>query len=85
MGRTDGDLVSTLEQRGINRLAKALYKEEPSLAWYIAHRLDADRGALLMKLCTPLDHPRAAILLSEQVTDLIQSIKNQDTYTHRKL
>lgn len=72
-------LLSTLEQRGINRLAKALYNEEPSLAWYIAHRLDADRGSLLMKLCTPLDHPRAALLLSEQITDLIQSIKNPDT------
>ncbi len=72
-------LASTLEQRGINRLAKALHKEEPSLLWYVAHRLDTDRGVLLMKLCTPLDHPRAAFLLSEQVTDLIQSLKNQDT------
>jgi hypothetical protein len=74
-GRTE-ELASTLEQRGINRLAKALYNEEPSLVWYIAHRLDADRGALLQKLSTPLDHPRAASLLSEQVTDLIQSLKN---------
>jgi hypothetical protein len=77
-GHTD-TLLSTLEQRGINRLAKALYKEDPSLLWYIAHRLDSDRGAMLTKLCTPLDHPRAAFLLSEQVTDLIQSLKNPDT------
>jgi len=76
-GRTE-TLISTLEQRGINRLAKALYKEDPSLLWFISHRLDTDRAALLIKLCTPLDHPRAAFLLSEQVTDLIQSLKNQD-------
>jgi|SRR5579862_436964 len=76
-GRTD-TLTATLEQRGMNRLAKALYIEDFSLMWYIAHRLDVDHGMTLIKLCTPLDHPRAAILLSEQVTDLIQSIKNQE-------
>lgn len=76
-GRTE-TLLHTLEQRGINRLAKALYNEDSSLKWYIAHRLDTDRGASLIKLCTPLDHPQAAYLLSEQVADLIQSLKNQD-------
>ena len=76
-GRTE-TLLSTLEQRGINRLAKALYREDPSLLWYVTHRLDTDRGSLLNKLCTSLDHPRAAILLSEQVIDLIHMLKNQN-------
>lgn len=72
-------LKSLLEQRGINRLAKALYKEDPSLLWYVAHHLDTERGAMLVKLCTPLDHPRAAFLLSDQVAHLIGALKNQDT------
>jgi hypothetical protein len=71
-------LASALEQRGINRLAKALYLEDRSLLWYISHRLDTDRGSSMIKLHMPLDHPRAAILLAEQVISLIQSIKNQE-------
>ncbi|HEY2811555.1 MAG TPA: hypothetical protein VGJ00_09240 [Rhabdochlamydiaceae bacterium] len=74
-GRTEV-LKSTLEQRGINRLAKALNSEQPSLLWYIAHRLDIDKGQQLIKLCTPLDHPQAALLLSEQVVHLIHALKN---------
>ena len=73
-------LQSALEQRGINRLAKALYNQEPSLLWYIAHRLDTDRGGALIKLCTSLDHPQAALLLAEQVAQLIHALKNQETH-----
>src|SRR4029078_9954336 len=72
-------LASSLEQRGINRLAKALYTADHSLLWYISHRLDTERGAMLINLCTPLDHARAAILLSEQVVDLIHALKNPET------
>ena len=72
-------LATILEQRGINRIAKALFAEDPSLTWYIAHRLDIQRGSTLLKLCSALDHPQAAFLLSEQVATLIQSLKHQDT------
>lgn len=77
-GRTE-TLTSSLEQRGINRLAKALYTEDRSLLWYVSHHFDINRGAMLINLCTPLDHPRAATLLAEQVIDLIQALKNQET------
>ncbi len=81
MGLTKWDgrmetLATILEQRGINRIAKALFAEDPSLTWYIAHRLDIQRGSTLLKLCTALDHPQAAYLLSEQVIALIQSQHN---------
>lgn len=69
---------SMLLQRGVNRIAKALYGCNPSLLWYIAHRLDTEKGRLLMHLCTALDHPRASTLLSEQVIELIHAIKNNN-------
>jgi hypothetical protein len=77
LSKWDGQLETLhalLEQRGINRLAKALYEENPSLLWILMHRLDADRGAQLRQLCAPLDHPRAASLLSEQVVLLASDI-----------
>ncbi len=63
-----------LFQRGINRIAKALYGHHASLIWYVSHHLDIEKGNALLKLCTPLDHPRAAPLLIDQVVDLSQSI-----------
>lgn len=72
------DLRSLLLQRGVNRIAKALYGKHPSLLWYIAHRLDAEKGQLLMKLCTALDHPRASVLLGEQVVELVGALKTNN-------
>lgn len=71
-------LRSLLMQRGINRIAKALYPHHPSLLWHIAHRLDSERGQALIHLCTALDHPRAAALLSEQVIELVNALKNNN-------
>ncbi len=71
-------LRAMLLQRGINRIAKALYGRSPSLLWYVAHRLDAEKGQLLINLCTALDHPRASVLLSEQVVELIGAIKTNN-------
>lgn len=73
LSKWDGNaesLRASLEQRGLNRLAKTLYAEHPTLRWLITHRFDADRGAQLHSLCTPLDHPRATTLLAEQVVAL---------------
>lgn len=71
-------LLSMLLQRGINRIAKALYEKNPSLLWHIAHRLDADKGQLMIKLCTALDHPRASLLLSDQVVELVNALKTNN-------
>ncbi len=67
-----------LTQRGLNRIAKALHRCHPSLLWHLAHRLDAEKGALLTNLCTPLDHPRAAALLTDQVSELALAIKTHN-------
>jgi len=71
-------LRSMLMQRGINRIAKSLYEKDPSLLWYVSHRLDLEKGQLLNKLCTALDHPHASGLLSEQVIELINALKNNN-------
>ncbi len=71
-------LRQVLLQRGINRLAKTLYGRNPSLLWHVTHRLDAERGQLLMKLCTSLDHPKASALLADQVVELIGAHKQNN-------
>ncbi len=71
-------LRTMLLQRGVNRIAKSLYGKNPSLLWYVAHRLDSEIGLLLIKLCTALDHPHASELLSEQDVELIKSLKNNN-------
>jgi hypothetical protein len=69
-------LKTMLQQRGLNRLAKALYGETPSFLWHLMHRLDLDRANMLKNLCKPLDHPQASHILRNQITDLMHSIKN---------
>ncbi|MBS0620671.1 MAG: hypothetical protein JSS61_04345 [Verrucomicrobia bacterium] len=71
-------LKAMLHQRGVNRLAKALYDHHPHLLWYVAHRLDSESGESLKNLCTPLDHPRAAALLTEQVLELIGAMNTNN-------
>lgn len=64
-------LRSVLHQRGINRLAKALFGQNPSLLWYVGHKLDAERGQMLFKLAEPLEHSQAAQALAAQVEEAI--------------
>jgi hypothetical protein len=68
-------LKSMLTQRGLNRIAKPLYEKSPSLLWYISHKMEEEKGQLLIKLCSPLDHPRAISLLTDQVLELMGALK----------
>lgn len=67
-------LHALLVQRGVNRLAKALYPRHPSLRWYIAHQLDLETGEMLLKLATPLSHEAAYELLAGQIMALKDQI-----------
>lgn len=60
-----------IRQRGANRLAKALYGQDPSFVWYVLHRFDMEKALLLRKLSSSIDNPRAAQLLVQQVVELI--------------
>jgi hypothetical protein len=64
-------LKSLIRQRGANRLAKALYGQDPSLTWYVLHRLDVEKALIVRKLSAHIDNPRAAQLLIQQVVELI--------------
>lgn len=67
-------LRALIHQRGLNRLAKALYTPDGSLAWHISHRLDIERGELLLKLSTPLEHARGIEILTDQITEILPRI-----------
>lgn len=71
-------LQTILIQRGINRVAKALYDRSPVLLWHAAHHLDIERGTLLTNLCSELNHPKAGALLAEQVLELIPLVKQNN-------
>jgi hypothetical protein len=68
-------LKSLLHQRGINRLAKVLFNEQPDLFWYVSHILDMERATLLSKLCTSLNQPRAIKILAGQVIETINHVQ----------
>lgn len=68
-------LRSLLHQRGINRLAKALFTQNSSLLWYVSHKLDVERGQMLLKLAEPLEHALAAEVLAAQVEEALASIQ----------
>jgi len=66
-------LQALVQERGLNRLAKALYGQNSSLVWYVLHRLDVKRALVVSNLSKPLDHQRAHEALVEQVAALIQT------------
>lgn len=70
-------LQSLLLQRGLNRLAKALFPCHPSLLWYVSHHLDIEKGLRTQMLCTALDHPQAAHLLGKQILDILEAQDQQ--------
>src|SRR5262249_1530422 len=66
-----------IEQRGINRLAKALFGEHASLLWYVMHILDTARANFLHKLCTESPSKATHDFLKAQVVDTTQSLKQR--------
>lgn len=70
-------LKSALIQRGINRLAKAIYPINASFTWYISHHLEMEKGKLLTKLSTATNAPQAADLLKNQIVLLMKTLNYQ--------
>ena len=78
ISRWDGDrnaLLSILFQRGMNRLSKALYSEDPFFVWYIKHRMDAEESQLFTSFYKSLSHPKGHSLLARQVLEVLQFFK----------
>lgn len=61
-------LKKALHQRGLNRLAKALYLSHPSLQWYVLHKLDISRASIVQTLMKDLKNKAAHTHLIEQIT-----------------
>jgi len=70
-------LKQQILQRGFNRLAKALFKENSSFLWYFLHRLDPHPASLFQKLSTPLEHPQAIEILTHQIEELALWMKKE--------
>ena len=65
-------LREVLQGRGINRLAKALYGENPTLIWHIGHKLEKSQSEMLHKLCVDPKNVNAQKELKNQVEMLIK-------------
>lgn len=65
-----------IEQRGLNRLSKAIYGQLPSFIWHLVHKFDIDRGMAIQKLCTPMENISSAKLLIAQVLELLSFMRN---------
>ncbi|HEX2579467.1 MAG TPA: hypothetical protein VHK67_03595 [Rhabdochlamydiaceae bacterium] len=64
-------LKMLIRQRGANRLGKALFGQDPSLIWYVLHKLDFERAFLVKKLMSPMDNSRAVQILIAQIIEYI--------------
>ena len=60
-----------IRQRGGNRLAKALYGQDPSFTWYVLHKLEVERALLVKKLYAPMENNRATQILIDQILEFI--------------
>lgn len=67
-------LKMLIRQRGANRMAKALYGQDPSLVWHVLHKLDFERAFLVKKLMSPMDNSRAIQILIAQILEYITYI-----------
>lgn len=76
--RWDGkaeSLLALLFERGLNRLAKALYPENGDLIWYVKHQLDIEHSVHFSSLCKKLEHSKAYSFLSKQVLDALSFLR----------
>jgi len=68
-------LRTIIQQRGINRLGKALYGQHKSFIWHLIHKVDVDRGLAIQKLCSPLENTLGTKLLIAQVLELLSFMR----------
>lgn len=72
----DKEILKTIiQQRGVNRLAKAVSGQHPSFIWHLTHKLDVDRGLSIKKLSAPLENSSIAKLLIGQVVELLSFMR----------
>ena len=71
-GTADG-LYLLLHRRGLTVLAAALSRQDPGLAWHIAHQFDIGRGHLLLKLIEEHAASPHAEILTGRIAEILAS------------
>lgn len=71
-------LKMLIRQRGANRMAKALFGQDPSLIWHVLHKLDFERAFLVKKLMSPMDNSRAVQILIAQILEYTTYIRQHE-------
>lgn len=64
-----------IQQRGINRLAKALYEQNSSFIWYLIHQFDVEQALLIKKLNLPLENKQIVRHLIQQIQETLTFMK----------
>lgn len=72
-------LKKLLQGRGLNRLAKALYGQNETFCWYIAHKLDMESAKQFFKLLVPLEIARVHEVLLSQVEEVLHYVQKYNT------
>lgn len=83
LGKWDGNkdtLLASIDQRGLNRLAKAIGQDNSHLRWHLSHRFDTAKAAIFEKLAAKIE-PKTEELLTAQVVDLLTYL---NPHTHEK-
>ncbi|MDN3507814.1 MAG: hypothetical protein P0S94_02705 [Simkaniaceae bacterium] len=70
-------LRTVIHQRGLNRLAKALYGANSSLIWHLTHRLDLARANFIETYLKDIKNRTAHEILLKQTTELLQYLKEK--------
>lgn len=68
-------LKKAIEERGLHRLAHALYFASKSLVWYLSRKLDMYQGSSLLKYEEKPTHERAEGLLADQIQKILSFLK----------
>lgn len=69
-------LHNLLHARGITRLAKATITQDPNFRWHLVHRLDINRGKLLIDAYkAPIDRMLISYF-QKQVLELLERLKS---------
>jgi len=72
-------MTKILEERGLHRLALALYGAHPNLIWYITRRLNMHLGTSLLKYNEKPTHARAEQILTEQIQKIVSFLTHEES------
>lgn len=76
----DGDktkLRTVVHQRGLNRLAKALFGANPSLIWHLLRRFDKTRAEFIETYLKDIKNRTAHEILIKQAAELLEYLKGK--------